>query len=149
MSLLISILLLVFLIAFAIVILYAILCALLGDDRANNLFIRNRLFTCRERHCKRLYRYYQTTAKSKNMRYCPHCGDWVISSSNGKTKEEKWMRTHADCPRLNLIEYIGFEIMVYKIKKNKKTVEDVEFFERYNARKPNTEWLNNITKSKK
>lgn len=107
MTFLITIFLLAFSMAFTIMILYAILSLTLGGDvKANNLFIRNRLYMCKDYHCKRLYRHYQSTMSSKKNHYCPHCQDW-------KTTQKK-------------------------IK-----------FERYNARKPNTEWLNNITKNKK
>lgn len=130
---------------------FLILNVILRDifkHRYVTFFIKNRLYICEGwESCGRLYRHYQATVQNKSELRCPHCSK-NTTYLLVRVKEKPWMNYHSDCPRMNYLELIKFFSDVYHIKRNKQSVEEIEFFDKYSARKPNTDWINNITKNK-
>lgn len=147
MTFLMSLVLSLILISLPVIIFANLFLHMVFEHRYTTFFIKNRLYVCDSTNtCGRLFRHYQATVQDKRMLRCPHCSTSVIFSK--RVKEKSWMKYHSDCPRMNYLELIKFLSDVYRIKRNRQSVEEIEFFEKYNSRKPNTEWINNITKNK-
>lgn len=117
------------------------------EHRYTTFFIKNRLYICNGyNNCGRLFRHYQASIQKSSELRCPHCNKQYVYLK--RVKEKPWMKYHSDCPSMSYLELIKFYLDVHRIKRNKQSLEEMDFFEKYNSRKPNTEWINNVTKNK-
>lgn len=117
------------------------------EHRYTTFFIKNKLYICKGfGSCGRLFRHYQASIQKSSELRCPHCSKQYAYLK--QVKEKPWTKYHSDCPSMSYLGLTKFYLDVHRIKRNKQSVEDIEFFEKYNARKPNVDWINNITKNK-
>ena len=106
---------------------------------------RNSLRECTK--CERLYRKYQMdlVKEAKESEDCPHCGRYIFSERKVKSPD-KWMDTHSDCPKINLISYVKILRAMKSVAKINKEKASIERFEKYNNLKVDVDWITKLQK---
>jgi hypothetical protein len=126
-------------------------------DKSDPLFYRvatvrkrwNKIYQCNS--CKKLSREYQRKIYNEvnSDENCPHCERCMFSYDTKKIKEEGWMNSHPDCPRINFLGCVEINKTIKKIRENKKMIKSQQFFEEYNKIEVDFNWIENLQKKYK
>lgn len=103
----------------------------------------NKIYRCKS--CRKLSREYQGRIYDEitgEKHRCPQCER--VSYRPEKIKEEKWMNSHPDCPKISFLGCFKVRTTIKKIRKNKKLIASQKFFEEYNKIEVGFSWIENL-----
>lgn len=109
----------------------------------------NKIHQCDK--CEKLSREYQQRIYKEvnGDERCPHCERYMYGYNSRKIREEEWMNSHPDCPKISFLGCVKINKVIKEIRKNNKLLKSQQFFEEYNNIKVDFDWIKNLQKKYK